>query len=146
MDKEEVVRLLNQMQAEKWIKITNFENLTISLRSKLEKEVVGQVEEWIEEYTQLWHGKKSVDGYYLAQSSKENANRMVKFIQDNPQFTSDIILKATRKYISEKSLTGFKFAKKSHKFINDLDGSVLYGYALAIKNGEEEIKEKVEGI
>lgn len=142
---EQAVKILNKLQKQGLLKITGISPLQISLRKKLEKEIIAEVDSWIEEYTKLWQGKKS-DGYYLAQSAKENASRMIKFMQDNPQFTSEIILKATQKYIQEKSLTGFKFCKKSHKFIQDLDGSILYAYAMAVKNGEEETREKIEGI
>ncbi|MEK6881830.1 MAG: hypothetical protein AABY22_19585, partial [Nanoarchaeota archaeon] len=98
---EEIVSLLNLWQGQGMLKITNYENLTISLRQKLEKEISGTIEEWIEEYTKLWQGKRSIDGYYLAQPASQNAARMLKFCKEHPQFTSDIIIKAAEKYIQE---------------------------------------------
>lgn len=135
MELPEIIEHLNKWQSEGLIKITNYENLTISLRPKLKKEVIGAVDEWIIEWSKLWHGKKS-NGYYLANPPKDNAERMVVYMKNNPDHTPDIIMQATKNYLTEKSRVGYEYTKKSNKFIDDLGGSTLYAYCLAVINGE----------
>lgn len=142
---EQAVKILNKLQKQGLLKITGVSPLQISLRKKLEDCVEVKLN-FIEEYSKLWLGKKSIDGYYLSQPKSENLSRMIKFVKENPEFSPETILKATNRYISEKSITGFKFAKKSHKFIYDLEGSTLFSYCHAVSQNETEIKEKVEGI
>ena len=140
---EEVIELLNQWQKQKLVKITDYEKVTISLRHKLEKEVEADLS-WMLEWTELWKGLKS-DGYYLVNPVKENTKRMRDFLREAP-FSKEVIMEATKKYLAEKEAVHYQYAKKSNKFIMDEQGSTLYGYCLAIENGEMLRTDKVRAI
>jgi hypothetical protein len=142
--RDEVLDLLNELQKDKWIRILEFEGLTlIALRPNLKKEVEGVIE-WIKDYTDLWGGIKSGD-YYVAQPNKFNLARMKDFLKEY-DFTKEEILMATKSYIASKRLVGNTYMKKSHKFIEDLDGSELYSWCMAIRSGKEVKQERVQGI
>tara|TARA_R110000868_G_scaffold165117_2_gene398058 strand:- start:364 stop:804 length:441 start_codon:yes stop_codon:yes gene_type:complete len=146
MSKEEVVEILNNLQQQGFIKITNYENLTISLRAKIEKDIQVGINDFIKNWSQLWHGKKA-DGYYLAQPPKENLSRMMVFMRENPEFSPEVIMEATKRYIEEKEASGYQYCKKSNKFIADTDGSVMYAYCVAVMNGDNNnSNERVGGI
>lgn len=137
---EQAIEILNALQQQKLIKITNYEfPITISMRKSLEKDVASTVEGWIKEWSDLWKGK-SADGYYLSNPPKENLKRMLEFMTENPEFDKETIFAATEKYLNEKALMNFQFAKKSNKFITDSEGSVLYAYCQAIQLGEKDTK------
>lgn len=148
MELSEIIEHLNQWQSEGLIKITNYENLTISLRPKLKKEVIAEVDEWIVEWSKLWHGKKS-GNYYLAQPPKENAVKLMKYMSDNPDHTKEIIMQATKNYLNEKAREGYAYTNKSTLFVyhDDRKMSTLYAYCLAVINGEEsKSKDRVRAI
>ena len=72
---------------------------------------------------------------------------MVIFMRENPQFSKETITLATQRYLEEKEAVNFQYAKKSHKYIADQDGSILYAYCIAIENGDsEKSNERVGGI
>lgn len=136
---EQAVEILNILQAQKLIKINDYTTpITITLRKKLEKEIIPEINNWIDEWSDLWKGKKvssATAEYYLAQPPSVNLKRMQEFVKEN-KFNKEIIFAATKKYLDEKEAQGFNFTKKSHKFIQDLDGSTLYAYCQAIELGE----------
>lgn len=141
MELPEIIEHLNQWQSEGLIKITNYENLTISLRPKLKKETIAKVDEWIIEWSKLWHGKKGKAGnstYFLTNPPKDNADRMVSYMKANPEHTPEIIMQATQNYLDEKAKSGYEYTKKSNKFIQDEQGSTLYSYCLAVINGDSQ--------
>ena len=140
---EEVIKILNTFQKLRMVKITNFENLTISLRHKVDREVEADLS-WMQEWTELWKGLKS-DGYYLVNPNKDNVKRMRDFLKEAP-FSKEVIMEATKKYLAEKEAVHYQFAKKSNKFIHDEQGSTLYGYCLAVQNGEMLKADKVSAI
>lgn len=145
-NEEIVVLLLNDLQKTGWIKITNYENLVISLRLKTEKHIMAEPNTFIKNWSQLWHGKKA-DGYYLAQPPKENLSRMMVFMRENPEFSPEVIMEATERYLQEKSEVNFLYAKKSNKFIASEEGSTLYAYCIAVINGDNNnSNERVGGI
>lgn len=145
---EEAVEILKELQGQKLIKITGYSPLTISLRAKLSNNVE-VVPDFMEKWSALWFDKYSgikPNGYYIAQPVSANKSRMLEFMKEHPQFSQDVILKATENYLKEKALVNYEFCKKSNKFINDREGSILFSYCMAVMNGESELKEKVEGI
>ena len=141
--RDEVLELLNELQKDKWIRILDYEGLTVCLRGEFKKQVEGKIE-WIKEYSDLWSGIKSGD-YYVAQPAKFNLARMKDFLKEY-DFTKEEILKATISYIEAKKLVGNTFMKKSHKFIEDSDGSELYSWCMAIRSGKEVKQERIAGI
>lgn len=140
---EEVIKILNTFQKLRMVKITNFENLTISLRHKIDKEVEADLS-WINEYSALWAGKKSED-YYLANTDAANLKRLRDLLKEC-YFTKEEILQGTKNYLREKESSGYLYCKKSHKFLYDIEGSVGYAYFLAVRCGEKIKVDKVESI
>lgn len=140
---EQAVDILNILQQQKLIKITSYEPpITISLRKSLEKEIIPEINNWIQEWSDLWKGKKvssATAEYYLAQPPSVNLKRMQEFVKEN-KFSKEVIFAATIKYLDEKEAQGFNFTKKSHKFIQDLEGSTLFAYCQAIELGEVDPK------
>lgn len=63
---------------------------------------------------------------YMAREFKEVA------VKDRPE----VILAATRLYIEERLAENYAFIKKSNKFINDNDGSVLFTYVKKYLEGD----------
>ena len=150
--KESVVNIINKLQKDKWIKITNFSPLEISLRAKLEREVEPKMD-FIQEWSDLWKSKYSgikPHGYYLASGKLDDSKRMKEFMKAYPEFTPEIIQQATIKYLKEKESSGYYMTKKSCKFIQSDDGSVLSAYCQDIlKNGNKEdieIKDTFESL
>lgn len=94
------------------------------------------VEEWINDYRALFP-LRNVTGltYHVKGDLNECIKRMKKFIQDY-KYSKETILQATKNYIEEQKNKGWSYTKKAHKFIRDLDGSILSEYCEAVKKGD----------
>lgn len=93
-------------------------------RSKLEKEVV---EDWIDLWYSLFpKGVKS--GGYLIRSDKNGClSKMKKFCREYPDFTKEIILKATSDYLDYYRMRNWNFVSLAHYFVRKNDTSILAG-------------------
>lgn len=91
-------------------------------KSKISKD---DVEEWIDDWFNLFpKGVKS--GGYLVRSDKQGClNKMRKFINRYPNYNKDIILKATADYIDYSRINNWKFMSLAHYFIIKNDVSIL---------------------
>lgn len=138
--KEEIVELLNLWQKQGLLKITGVTPLQISLRKKLEREIEVNIE-FIKRWSDLWKGKYSgikPRGYYIGMDLASNTKRMKDFMIQYPEFTEDVIYKATTLYLAEKAVVNYEFCMKSAKFIfSEENGSTLFQYCQAVEKGEE---------
>jgi hypothetical protein len=93
-------------------------------KSKFDKEVV---EDWIDIWYNLFpKGVKS--GGYLIRSDKNGClNKMKKFCKKYPDFTKEIILKATSDYIDYYRMRNWSYISLAHYLINKNDISLLAG-------------------
>lgn len=98
--------------------------------SKVAKE---KVEDWIDEWYELWpKGIKS--GGYLVRSDKNGClNKMKKFVKLNPDFSKEIIIRATKDYINHLRMSNFAFIQLAHYYIFKNDISNLAGACESIK-------------
>lgn len=91
--------------------------------SKLAKE---KVEDWIDEWYELWPKGVKSGGSTLVRSDKNGClNKMKKFVKTNPQFTKEIILKATKDYLLNLRLKNYAYIQAAHYYIFKNDVSNL---------------------
>lgn len=111
--KEEVIEILNNLQKHKFIRILNYpEGITIKIRPSLLTISSNGIEDWIDEYRKLFHGKK-----LGAMGDRSSCiTKMQEFMQSNPQYTKEIILNATQRYIN--GLNNYTYLMKADNFIS----------------------------
>jgi hypothetical protein len=90
---------------------------------------------WIEEYYDLFPKGIKSGGFYVRSSIQDCSNKMNKFIIDNPQFTKDIILEATKNYINDCKARNYDKMKLAPYFIIKDGTSMLSGYCEAYVQG-----------
>lgn len=107
-------------------------------RSKLENSLV---EDWIDIWYNLFpRGVKS--GGYLVRSDRNGClTKMKKFIKANPDFTREIILKATSNYVDYMRMRNYGYMSLAHYFIYKDGMSVLAGQCEAILEKIQDGKE-----
>lgn len=103
---------------------------------KAEKKLT--VENWIGEYRALFpRGVKSTGlSYNVKGDPIQCIKRMKDFIADYG-YDKETIMRATEMYIKEQKAKGWAFTKKAHKFIKDIDGSILSEYCELVVEGED---------
>lgn len=116
----------------------NLDEIKKGVQSKLTIEVTeAEVEEWIDEYRSEWTGlRKNGVG-----SKKDCVTKMVKFLNDNPQFNKEIVLEARNEYI--KSMNGdYTLLEQADYFISkrirDIENNG-YRYRSTLQNYCEEV-------
>lgn len=84
------------------------------------------VEDWIDEYRNLFpKGVRS--GGYLVKGSKQGCiNKMKRFLSSNPNFNRDIILVVTKDYVNRKKKDGYRLMKMADYFIEKQGVSMLF--------------------
>jgi hypothetical protein len=98
------------------------------------KKVKNNVSEWIDEWYDLFPKGIKVFGY-LVRSDKNGCLRKMKdFIKLNPQFSKEIILKATKNFIDYCKLNNYSSIQMAHYFISKDKISNLAGYCEAVKD------------
>jgi hypothetical protein len=90
---------------------------------------------WIEEYYDLFPKGIKSGGFYVRSSIQDCSNKMFKFLNDNPQFTKDIILEATKSYIKDCEARNYDKMKLAPYFIVKDGTSMLSGYCEAYVQG-----------
>lgn len=80
------------------------------------------IEEFVAQYREIFPmGIRS--GGFLVKGSKSGCiMKMKKFLQTHPKFSQELIIGATKNYVSRKQLEGYKFMTLAHYFI-EKDGS-----------------------
>ena len=92
------------------------------------KEPVQRVEEWIQEWRELFpKGIKS--GGHLVRGSKQGCIKKMKaFVNKNKDVTKDKIFRATGKYLSERRTSRYAYCKVADYFISKDGMSMLESY------------------
>ena len=137
------VQEIRDLEQDGWIKIINksekitFENLQIEEKFRIFVEKKTQVVDslkWINEWFDLFpKGVKSC-GYYVRSDLNGCKKRMKKFISTHPEYNEDIIMKATRNYVTRCEYIGFQYMKLAPYFIEKDGLSTLAGECEAISN------------
>ena len=103
--------------------------------SKVGKE---KVEDWIDEWYELWPKGVKSGGSVLVRSDKNGClNKMKKFVKQNPDFNKDIIIRATKDYINHLRMSNFAFIQAAHYYIFKNDISNLASAC-------EDVKDRLE--
>jgi|TARA_R110002126_G_scaffold191810_1_gene340003 hypothetical protein len=92
------------------------------------QEEVYRVEEWIQEWRELFpKGIKS--GGHLVRGSKQGCIKKMKaFVNKNKDVTKDKIFKATSRYLSERRTARYSYCKVADYFISKDSMSMLESY------------------
>ncbi len=104
-----------------------------------------EVDHWIDEWYELFpRGVKS--GNYLVRSDKNGCLiKLRKFVKKNPEYSKEIIMKATAEYVRYCRMNNYKFMQLAHYFILKNDSSTLSAQCEAIlhrmKTGEVDLME-----
>lgn len=99
---------------------------------------------WIDEWLDLWpSGVKSM-GYYVKGSSAACLDKMNKFVEQT-EYDKEVIINATKRYITEMKHKGWKGMQLSHYFIEKNKASTLEAYCHDyIKDGKESVSNSTD--
>lgn len=96
---------------------------------------------WIEEWYDLFPKGVKSGGYYVRTSIKSCDKRMFKFLTDNPAFTKNIILEATKIYVEQMKVNNYSMMKLAPNFIYKDGMSMLSGccdaYVEGVNNNQD---------
>ncbi len=92
-----------------------------------------KVDDWIDEWYNLWPQGIKSGGYYVKSDKTGCKNKLIRFMRNNPEFSKSIIIQATQNYIQEQELQGYRYMRMAPYFIEKNGMSVLAGYCEAIQ-------------
>lgn len=95
---------------------------------KYSEEPANRVEEWIEDWRNLFPSGIKTGSYYVKGSPQGCLKKMKKFVKENKKITKKQIFKATEKYIEESRIRNFHYMKLADYFIYKDGMSMLYAY------------------
>jgi len=94
--------------------------------------------DWIDKWRDLFPNIKS--GGYRVRSDKHGClDKMNKFFKKYPEYTKDIVFRATKKYIEEKKKDNYAYISLAHYFIEKTKQSQLAAYCELVNDKEEDI-------
>lgn len=134
---------IQRFQSQGLIKIVGSAIEDIEFRSKYldllptESKQSTTVEEWINDWRELWPSGVKSGGYYLKSNKEDLLNKMSKFVKKY-KFTKDQIFEATKNYLTEQKSKGWTYTKLANYFIDKDNISILASYC-------SNIGSKVEG-
>lgn len=140
---EEATKALNMLQELNFIKILNSQG-EVLLRPKMKNTTTDNVELWIDEYRQLFKGKKSG-----AMGDRNTCIKNMRKFMSEHNYTKDFILKVTLKYINDQMrdnnckylMQADYFIYKNQDFTRVNTRSKLATCCEEFKDGEEEQKQ-----
>jgi hypothetical protein len=124
-------------KTDKTNKSLEFNNLDVTnlLKELLNgKEKNENVENWITDWYELWPTGIKSGGYYLKTDKKGSLRKMKNFLINNPEYTRELIMKATQNYLLEQSIKGYSYTKLAPYFIIKDGISVLAGECEVLEN------------
>jgi len=105
----------------------SIDNLRINEENFLKLLKIEPVSSWMEKWFNLWPKGIKSGGYYVKTDSHGCKTKLIKFIKNNPQYTKDIIMEATERYLFTKSLDGYDYTSLAPNFIEKNGVSMLAG-------------------
>ena len=90
----------------------------------------------VQSYRDLFPKGSNNNGYPYKGDRQGCVKKMKKFIKNNPEYSLDIILKATKKYINEARKDNYNYMQLAHYFIEKNGVSGLGAFCEQIVNGE----------
>ena len=77
-----------------------------------------EVEEFIEEWCNLYPSNVVFNGTRIKSKAKDCVKKMQLFCKSNPLYTKDIIFAATKQYLKEREAEDWTYTKRSTYFIS----------------------------
>lgn len=105
--------------------------------SKTAKE---KVEDWIDEWYELWPRGVKSGGNMLVRSDKNGClNKMRKFVKEYPEYDKGIIIRATKNYLDHLRMNNWAFIQAAHYYISKNNISNLAAAC-------EDVQDRLNGI
>lgn len=96
------------------------------------------IESLVMKYRDLFPKGSNNNGYPYKGDKQGCIKKMTRFVKLNPEFSEDVILKATQKYINDKRRDNYHYMHLAHYFIEKNNVSALGALCEQIVNGEED--------
>lgn len=121
-------------------KVTNnFINRYIDIKPdiKINKRIeTSNVEEWMDEWYSLFPRGIKNGAYPIKGDRKGCLKKLKSFVKDYPEFSKDVIMKATKEYINKSKLNNYVFMQQAHYFISKNNISTLASYCELVENND----------
>ena len=103
------------------------------LTTPAEVKKANEVDEWIDEWVELFPSGVKTGGKLLRSDRKSSLMKMKKFVRDYP-YSKDLIFKATKSYLLDRERAGWQYTRASVYFIDKKgEGSDLAAWCDKIK-------------
>jgi len=146
---DELIDILNELQKRKLIRIIDYDNLEIKLKTQVSNLVEADINDFISQYRGLFKGKK----VGAMGSSDSCAKNMAEFMKTYPNYSKEHILKATEAYIKSCANSNYTYLQQADYFIFKAQDHTKAGRMSRLLQWCEEIventnvkTERVEGI
>lgn len=100
---------------------------TVNLQLQEAKKIGMSIPELVKEYRDIFP-RGSVNGYPAKGDKQGCIKKMRKFVKEHPEFDTDTILEATRKYVSDKKRDNYNYLMQAHYFIDKNNISMLASF------------------
>ena len=122
-------------------KVTNkFIDIFMEHKPEEIKSSGSNVEDWIDEWYNLWPKGIKSGGYPVKSGVKGCLVKMKKFIKEYPNYNKDIIMKATNDYISYSRMNNYRFMQLAHYYIYKNSISTLASNCELIEEGGNDLE------
>ena len=119
---------------------------SLSLLSSPKEKVKNDVRSWINEWRAIFPKGKNSGGFIYRGSRSDCLKKMTKFIKDNPDYTKEQIIEATKVYVSRFAMKNYQYMQLANYFIHHKDrGSTLEAELENFENTEIKTQVKVYG-
>lgn len=86
---------------------------------------MNQVENWLDEWLELWPSNIRWDGVKIRSKPSECIHKFKRLLKVRPELTKEIIFEATKRYLTERENNDWKFTRRAYFFIKKNDESML---------------------
>lgn len=100
------------------------------------------LKKFVEEYRNLFPRGRNHSGYPYKGDKQGCLKKMARFIKLNPDYTPEIIISATKKYINEKKKDNYDYMHLAHYFIEKNGVSLLGSFCEHIIDNSENDREE----
>lgn len=101
------------------------------------KKKVIKNDNWMKDWYDLFPRGIKNGQYPIKGDRKGCFNKLNKFVKDYPEYSIDIIMKATKNYIDQSRLNNYRFMQQAHYFVSKNNMSTLSSYCeMILDKGE----------
>ena len=97
-----------------------------------------ELDSFVADYRSIFPKGSNRNGYPYKGDKQGCTVKMRTFLKANPEYSKDVVLQATRKYINEKRKDGYDYMHLAHYFIEKNNVSALGALCEQIVNGESD--------